>query len=80
MTDNVVDMTPGSIRLRVGDRIVRIFGEAYLRGHGSPDFVAGVSLIKAWEDGSPVTDADREAITRTLKESATARRMTLEIE
>lgn len=58
--------TPSSITVKNENRIVKIFGESYMRGHGSPDFVIDVSSIINWKDGDslyPIDAQERERIT-----------------
>jgi hypothetical protein len=73
-------ITRGAIELEVGGRSVTIHGEAFLRGHGSPDFVAYRDLLKAWDDGTSLTDGERESVIADLLASAKARGMTVEVE
>lgn len=76
----IVEFTRGHVRLEIDGRTVTIGGEAYLRGHGSPDFVAEQDTIKTWDDGSTVTDPELEMILADLLASATERGLTFEIE
>jgi hypothetical protein len=43
-----------------------------------PDFVAFRKQVE-WDDGTPVTDDDREKILGVLRDGARARKLTLEI-
>ena len=76
----ITHMTRGSIELEVRGRKVTVSGEAFLPGHGSPDFVAYGDLLTAWDDGEALSEADRQAVLDDLRESAQARGITVEIE
>ena len=78
----IVQLHRGHALVRVGDRIARISGEAYLRGYGSPDFVAYRDSVH-WEpphDAEPVTVPDRERILAALLAGAVERQLTIEVE
>ena len=76
----IVDMTPSSIRIAIGERTVTIYGEAYHRGYGSPDFVAYRSSLTAWDDGTPISESEKVTIERELSSAASSEGWTLEIE
>jgi hypothetical protein len=76
----ITHMTRGTIELDVGGRKVTVSGEAFLRGHGSPDFVAYRDLVVRWDDGEALTEADRDAVIDDLLASARARGITVEVE
>ena len=80
MTDHIFYLARGYVRLRVGDKTVRVLGERFLPRPDSPNFVAGLSLVDAWEDGSPVSARDRESIADALRESFASRGTALEFE
>jgi hypothetical protein len=63
----------------VDGKSARVHGEAFLPGHGSPDFVLSHKQVE-WDDGSTVSDDDRELILQTLLRSADERGLTVEIE
>jgi hypothetical protein len=76
----ITHMTRGSIELEVDGRRVTVNGEAFLPGHGSPDFVAYGDLLTAWDDGEALSEADKRAVLDDLRQSARARGITIEIE
>jgi hypothetical protein len=76
----ITHMTRGSIELEVDGRKVTVNGEALLPGHGSPDFVAYGDLLSSWDDGEPLSDADKRTVLEDLRASAKARGITIEIE
>ena len=73
-------MTRGAVELSVGGRDVTMQGEAYLRGHGSPDFVAYRNTLTHWEDGAELTESDKQTIIDDLLSDAHARGWTIEVE
>ena len=78
----IVQLHRGHALVRVGDRIARVGGEAYFRGHGSPDFVAYRDSV-SWDpphDAEPVTAPDRERILAALLAGAVERKLTIEVE
>jgi hypothetical protein len=76
-------VTRNKIIMTYGDRNISISGEAYVRGHGSPDFVAISSSLKAWDAPhaqDPLDDATRLNILAGLKQRMAERQMTIECE
>jgi hypothetical protein len=59
-----------------------VYGEAFLRGYGSPDFVLYQNSIKKWEppDDREVTPAEKERLIQFIKDEFSRRKMFLEIE
>ena len=65
MVTKIVEMTRGHLILEMDGKTVKIEGEAYLRGFGSPDFVLYRNSIKHWNppfEGIAIVDQDRDAI------------------
>jgi len=73
-------MTRGSVELSVGGRDVTMQGEAYARGHGSPDFVAYRNSLMQWDDGEALTETDKQAIIDDLLCDGRARGWSIEVE
>lgn len=77
----ITNKTRAKIELSVGGRKVTIQGESFLRrGGGSPDFLAYRNSLVSWDDGEPLTEADKEAVLDDLLKSAEERGWTIEIE
>ena len=76
----ITSMARGHIDLSVDGRCVRIPGEAFFRGFGSPDFLAYPSDVVQWEDGERLTNEVRERILIALSEAAKAANITIEFE
>jgi hypothetical protein len=76
--DELMELTRGKARLRVGQRFATVWGEAYAPGYGSPDFVAFRKQVE-WDDGTPVTEEDRERILGVLEDAARTQKFTVEI-
>jgi len=72
--------TRGTIDLLVKGRAVTIEGEAFLPGHGSPDFIAYKNSLRSWADGEPLTDDEKDAVLEDLRGSAEERGLTIEVE
>ena len=70
----------GNIQLEVDGRAIQIPGEAFLRGHGSPDFLVYVSDVVQWDDGEKLTNETREQVLQALLEVAKERGIVLELE
>lgn len=78
----ITELHRGHVRLQVGDKSITIEGEAYLKGHGSPDFVAYRSTIKKWDlpDGHPLSSEEIARVEDLLKREFAKKAMLLEIE
>jgi hypothetical protein len=79
----IIDMQRGMVRVKLGDKTVTIEGEAYLRGLGSPDFVAYSNSIEHWDPPSQnlkISDAERLQILEVLKTCMAEKNLSLEIE
>jgi len=77
--DGIVNLTRGSVQVRVGGRAATVQGELLARARGRPEFVAYRKQV-SWDDGAPVTEDDREAILRALQDSARRQKIALEVE
>ncbi|WP_432718493.1 Imm74 family immunity protein [Pectinatus frisingensis] len=79
----IIRMERGYIRLKIGDKTVTIYGEAYIPGSGSPDFVAYPKSIKAWDppyENEKIEEATKTEIVEILKAEATKRNIKIEFE
>nr|WP_297354201.1 Imm74 family immunity protein [uncultured Caldimonas sp.] len=79
----LVEISRGHLRVKDGARSVTIYGEALLRGHGSPDFVLYQNSIGKWDapnDNEDISSDQKERILRYLQEEFPRRSMVLEIE
>lgn len=73
-------LTRSTLQLTVDGRSVTVGGEAYVPGHGSPDFVVYSNTIKKWDDGAPIDDLDRKRILAEIVQGALDQELTIEIE
>ncbi len=79
----IIDMARSYIRLKVGDKTIKIEGEAYIPGHGSPDFVAYANSIKIWEppyENERINEDTKNKIIETLKSESIKKNIKIEIE
>lgn len=79
----LVEITRGHLWVKVGGKSITIYGEAFLRGYGSPDFVLYQNSIDKWDapnDEENFSYIDKEHIIQFLKEEFSHRKMRLEIE
>lgn len=79
----LIEISRGHLKVRDGDRIVTIYGEAFLRGHGSPDFVVYSNTIEKWDapfQEEVVSKEKKEEILRFIREEFERKQMTVEIE
>lgn len=79
----LTEMTRGHLRVKNGAKSVTVYGEALLRGYGSPDFVLYQNSIEKWDppnDKKNVTLAEKERLLQFLKKEFSRRKMSLEIE
>lgn len=80
----LVEISRGHLSVRDGARAVTIYGEALLRGHGSPDFVLYQNSIGDWDapsesENENVSSDEKDQILRYLQEEFSRRSMVLEI-
>jgi Immunity protein 74 len=75
-----IELTRSTLRILIDGRSVTAEGEAYLPGHGSPDFVVYSNTITRWDDGEPISDRVREAILRAIEQEASSLGIRIEIE
>ena len=76
-------MHAGTLRVKDGAKSVTVYGEALLRGYGSPDFVLYQNSIEKWDtpnDQEDVTPVEKEQLIQFLKEEFSRTKMALEIE
>lgn len=68
----IVEWWRGHITLEIDNRRIRVGGEGYRPPPGSPepDFVVYLRTIKNWEDGTPVTEAERAAVLDEIRSAA----------
>ncbi len=63
----IIEITRSYIRMQVGDKTVTIEGEAYIPGHGSPDFVVYESSIRKWDPPNEKIEIDKSSKKKILK-------------
>ncbi|WP_322401166.1 Imm74 family immunity protein [Massilia luteola] len=79
----LTEIARGHLWVKDGAKSVTIYGEALLRGYGSPDFVLYQNSIEKWDapnDQEDVTPAEKEQLMQFLKEEFSRRKMFLETE
>jgi hypothetical protein len=76
----LVRVSNGFIILAIDGRQVTIYGERLNSAPGNSNFVASVSRLKKWLDGSPVADYEKKIITETLINDFKEKGWTIEIE
>ncbi|MBA4053350.1 MAG: hypothetical protein C0490_01425 [Marivirga sp.] len=79
----LVEITHGHLRVKIGGKSITIYGEAFLRGYGSPDFVLYQNSIEKWDapdDKENLPLIEKKQLVQFLKEEFSRRKMCLEIE
>jgi len=79
----IIEISRSHIKMKIREKTITIDGEAYLRGHGSPDFVAYSNSIVHWDppnDNEKIDDQTKIKILEKLKNEMNKRKMTIEIE
>lgn len=79
----LAEIARGHLRVKDGAKSVTVYGEALLRGYGSPDFVLYQNSIESWDapdNKENVTSEEKERLINFLKEEFSKRKMFLEIE
>lgn len=81
--NSIFKITPSSITLKVNDKTVKVFGESFVRGFGSSDFIIDTSSIKKWDsphDDAIVTETERQIIVQYLMDELARRNWVVEAE
>jgi hypothetical protein len=65
----IIGSTRSTIRIEVDGRTTTLTGEGMPPG-GAVHFYADLASIRQWDDGTQITDAERERIVRELPETA----------
>ena len=79
----LVEITRGHLQVKVGEKSITIYGEAFLRKYGSPDFVLYQKSIEKWDapdDKENLTLIEKNQLVQFLKEEFSRRKMCVEIE
>lgn len=69
----IVDSTRGSVTIELGGRRATVQGEFYPIDDPGPTFEAYSKLLRTWDDGTILSDADRRAVLDDLAAEARAR-------
>lgn len=72
----IVKTTPSSITIADGERTMKILGESFARGFGSPDFIIDLGSIRSWSSPSgtiPLGSDEKEQLVRELIDELTRR-------
>ena len=78
----IVEIARGHIIVRTGDKTVKFYGEALLRGHGSPDFVVYSDSIKrcgSQDECEELSGEEKIEVLDFLRGEFVRRNMTIEI-
>jgi hypothetical protein len=78
----LVEIARGHVRVKDQDRSFTIYGEAFLRGHGSPDFLLYENSITRWDpphEHEAVSTTKKVSLLQFLQDEFSRRNMTLEI-
>lgn len=67
----------GLVRAKVGDREIKVGGEALLAGN--PDFIIYAQYLKTWSDGTPLTEEERTEFLDDLVQEACRRGWKFEV-
>jgi hypothetical protein len=73
----------GHIVLEDGDKTAIVYGEAFIRGHGSPDFIVYCNTILQWDfpnDDCEISSQEKSEIIKFLRNEFIRRNMIVEIE
>jgi hypothetical protein len=65
----ILKTTPSSIVVSHGDKLVKVLGESFERGHGSPDFIIDVASICDWivkDKTQPISFNEKQTIVKFL--------------
>ena len=77
------EIARGHVRVKDGAKSVTIYGEAMLRGYGSPDFVLYQNSVIKWDspnDQEEITPNQKKKLIHFLIKEFSRRKMSLEIE
>jgi hypothetical protein len=83
MKSEILELTRGHIKIRVGERTATLLGEMLVRGPGIPDFVAYSDTLEHWDPPNEqvmCTPLDRGEILSALRLAAEHKGLTVEIE
>lgn len=73
---SILKTTPSSITLQVEDKTIKVLGESFARGFGSPDFIIDINSINTWNipnENVLVTEEERKFIVQYLLDELTRR-------
>lgn len=79
----LLTLTRGHIILEADGKKVTVYGEAFLRGHGSPDFVVYSNSMERWDapnDAELISNQKKAEIIEFLQSEFNIRNMKIEIE
>lgn len=69
----ITNMTRGSIEVTLDGRTATVTGEAYPIESPGPTFEAYSKLLRAWDDGTEMTEAEKRAVLDDMQADARAR-------
>jgi hypothetical protein len=76
-------ITRGHMVLKDNHKTTIIYGEAFIRGHGSPDFIVFSNTILRWDfpnDDCEISSQEKSEIIKFLRDEFIRRNMTVEID
>jgi hypothetical protein len=79
----LIKISRGHVVLKDDHKTAIIYGEAFIRGHGSPDFIVYSNTILRWDfpnDDCEISSQEKSEIIRFLRDEFIWRNMIVEIE
>lgn len=79
----LIETARGHLKIRDGAHIATIYGEAFLSGYGSPDFLVYSTSIDKWDPPNgqeKISRATKEELLQFLRQEFVRKKMILEIE
>lgn len=76
----IVMASNGYITIEIGEKSVQVFGERCNAGYGNPNFVASLSSLDKWLDGTVIGDIDRVLIRKAMEKGFLDKGWTIEFE
>ena len=79
----LAEISRGHVRVKNGPKSVTVYGEALVRGYGSPDFILFQNSVQKWDppnDAEQLTPAEKEQLIQFIKNEFSRRNFLLEVE
>ena len=72
----ILKTTPNSISISQGEKLMKVLGESFERGYGSPDFIIDISSIHDWvikDKIQPINFDEQQIIIKFLLDELTSK-------